>query len=83
MYLQHRRWRIGLLMVWLLSAHVACAGERPPVINYRSDGSGIYPNANPPLAWNATEAAPQGVLWCVPLPGPAEHPSDAWHCRAR
>ena len=36
----------------------ACAG-------WRRDGTGVYPDAQPPVKWSATE----NVLWKTPLPG--------------
>jgi len=56
-----------------LAAGSAVAELSPvPVINYRNDGTGVYPEAKPLLKWNATLGSPEGVVWCTPLPGPAE-----------
>jgi outer membrane protein assembly factor BamB len=38
------------------------AGE---VIGWRTDGSGSYPNAQPPLEWSPTK----NVVWSTPMPG--------------
>ena len=46
--------------------------QTAPVSVFRHDGSGVYPDATPPLRWNATATASQGVAWRAPLPGPAE-----------
>ncbi|MBL8798480.1 MAG: PQQ-binding-like beta-propeller repeat protein [Planctomycetia bacterium] len=43
-----------------------------PVINHRNDGTGLFADARPPLRWNATLSNRENVLWCAPLPGPAE-----------
>jgi outer membrane protein assembly factor BamB len=40
----------------------APAGE---TIGWRTDGSGSYPNAHPPLAWSPTK----NVVWRTPMPG--------------
>jgi outer membrane protein assembly factor BamB len=34
-------------------------------IGWRTDGSGRYPNAQPPLEWAPTK----NVVWCTPMPG--------------
>jgi outer membrane protein assembly factor BamB len=34
-------------------------------IGWRTDGTGSYPNALPPLEWSATK----NVVWCTPMPG--------------
>jgi outer membrane protein assembly factor BamB len=45
------------------------ASAVPKVINYRNDGSGVYPDARPPidLDWSA----PSSVLWKTAIPGSA------------
>ena len=40
----------------------AAAGE---VIGWRTDGSGTYPKAQPPLEWSANK----NVVWSTPMPG--------------
>ena len=40
----------------------ASAGE---VIGWRTDGSGSYPKARPPLEWSPTK----NVVWSTPMPG--------------
>src|SRR5437016_11303400 len=34
-------------------------------IGWRTDGSGNYPKAQPPLEWSTTK----NVVWCTPMPG--------------
>jgi outer membrane protein assembly factor BamB len=34
-------------------------------IGWRTDGTGRYPKAQPPLEWSATK----NVVWCTPMPG--------------
>jgi hypothetical protein len=38
------------------------AGE---LIGWRTDGSGSYPKAHPPLEWSPTK----NVVWSTPMPG--------------
>jgi outer membrane protein assembly factor BamB len=53
-----------LLVVALLSAAAFPAlAERP--IGWRTDGTGSYPKAVPPLEWSATK----NVVWCTSMPG--------------
>ncbi len=43
-------------------------GRSPPwreTIGWRTDGSGSYPKAQPPLEWSPTK----NVVWCTPMPG--------------
>jgi outer membrane protein assembly factor BamB len=46
----------------LLGAFPALAGE---TIGWRTDGSGSYPDAQPPLEWSPTK----NVVWCASMPG--------------
>ncbi len=46
----------------LLGAFPALAGM---TIGFRTDGSGSYPKAQPPLEWSPTK----NVVWCTPMPG--------------
>ncbi|MEN9573235.1 MAG: hypothetical protein RL514_1090 [Verrucomicrobiota bacterium] len=52
------------------STRFAPSAERP--IGWRGDGSGRYPGATPPMAWerttNATGYATKGIVWMAPLP---------------
>jgi outer membrane protein assembly factor BamB len=36
-----------------------------PPIGWRTDGTGRYPDAQPPLEWSTTK----NVVWCTPMPG--------------
>ena len=57
------RARPALVAVLLImGALPASAGE---VIGWRTDGSGSYPKAQPPLEWSLTK----NVVWSTPMPG--------------
>ena len=57
------RTRLALVIVLLFLATLPVpAGE---VIGWRTDGSGSYPKAQPPLEWSVTK----NVVWCTPMPG--------------
>src|ERR1044071_5467353 len=59
---------VPLVSLLLLGAFPVLAVE---TIGWRTDGSGSYPKAQPPLAWSKTE----NVGWRRPLPGYAvSHP---------
>jgi outer membrane protein assembly factor BamB len=53
----------------LLVAILLCWGPLPTIsaegIGWRTDGSGSYPKAQPPLQWSATK----NVVWRTPMPG--------------
>jgi len=51
-----------LVAVLLSLGTLPAAGEG---IGWRTDGSGRYPNAQPPLEWSPTT----NVVWCTPMPG--------------
>lgn len=53
---------ISLASLLLLGAFPALAAE---TIGWRTDSSGSYPNAQPPLEWSPTK----NVVWCAPMPG--------------
>jgi outer membrane protein assembly factor BamB len=59
-----RMFRVVLVLVaGLLSLELpAPAGE---VIGWRTDGTGTYPKAQPPLEWSTTK----NVVWSTPMPG--------------
>jgi outer membrane protein assembly factor BamB len=40
-------------------------GKAAQRIGWRTDGTGSYPKAQPPLEWSATK----NVVWCTPMPG--------------
>lgn len=53
-------------LCYLLAAtllHLPTAPAAAPV-SWRKDGTGIYPDAQPPVKWSATE----NVIWKTPLP---------------
>ena len=54
---------VGLLIVASVAVCPAMAGD---VVGWRTDWTGKYPDADPPLAWSDT----QGVVWKTPMPGP-------------
>jgi len=49
----------------LILAACAAASAADPRIGWRGDGTGNFPDANPPVKWSATE----NVLWKTPMPG--------------
>ncbi len=51
-------------MVW---AALACSGlaAGDTSVGWRGDGTGVYPDAQPPAKWSATE----NVAWQTPMPG--------------
>src|SRR6516225_4037596 len=51
---------IGFLLA--LGGEAALAGDP---IGWRTDGSGNYPRAQPPLEWSPTK----NVVWCASMPG--------------
>ncbi len=55
-----RTWTAILLLATIAAA--ATAGE---VVGWRTDGTGMYPDSDPPIEWSTT----QNVLWKLPLPG--------------
>jgi outer membrane protein assembly factor BamB len=60
---QALRARLGLVAVLLvLGTLPASAGD---AIGWRTDGSGTYPKAQPPLEWSQTK----NVVWSTPMPG--------------
>jgi len=50
------------MLLLTLGAFPALAGM---TIGWRTDGSGYYPKAQPPLEWSPTK----NVVWCTPMPG--------------
>ena len=50
-----------LLMAWSCQASSAAGGEPSRPFGWRRDGSGLFPEAEPPLEWNADEG--KNILW--------------------
>ncbi|HET6427001.1 MAG TPA: PQQ-binding-like beta-propeller repeat protein [Phycisphaerae bacterium] len=42
----------------------ACWAHAQPVVGWRTDGTGRYPDADPPITWSAQE----NVVWKTPMP---------------
>jgi outer membrane protein assembly factor BamB len=57
--------RSRLALAVLLLTLVAFPIPAGPTIGWRTDGSGSYPDAQPPLEWSTTK----NVVWCTPMPG--------------
>ena len=54
------------LFILLVSSIVATAkAETPQAVGWRTDGTGLYPQAEPPATW----AADKNVIWATPMPG--------------
>src|SRR6516162_1068172 len=51
-----------VVVLLLLASHPALSGE---TIGWRTDGTGCYPKAQPPLEWSTTK----NVVWKTPMPG--------------
>src|SRR5262249_2474325 len=63
----------SVLLLLLVCPLAARAGDG---IGWRTDGSGSYPNAQPPLEWASTK----NVVWRTPLSGPSNsHPVPLGH----
>ena len=62
-----RNWVVVSVVVVMLctaiAAHAAAGADAR--IGFRGDGTGNFPDANPPLKWSATE----NVVWKTPMPG--------------
>jgi outer membrane protein assembly factor BamB len=52
----------GLIALCLFLPRYAIAHQ---IVGWRSNGSGEYPDANPPTEWSTSK----NVLWCTPMPG--------------
>src|SRR3569623_2145691 len=65
------RFPLLVLVFWGCTVSVAQAADP---IGWRRDGSGTFPNTNPPTHWSTT----QNVRWSAPLPGRSNsHPVPA------
>ena len=65
-----------LFVVILVSSAILPARAREGT-GWRTDGSGNYPKARPPLEWSATK----NVVWKTPMPGyGVSHPVPLGHC---
>ena len=61
-----RNWVVVSVVVMLctaIAAHEAAGADAR--IGFRGDGTGNFPDANPPVKWSATE----NVVWKTPMPG--------------
>ena len=58
-----------LNVMWIVWAAVECAGlaAAETTVGWRTDGTGVYPDARPPVKWSATE----NVVWKTPMPSSA------------
>ena len=56
--------RIVLAVIWMAGV-CAPALAAEPRIGFRGDGTGSFPDAQPPVKWSATE----NVVWKTPMPG--------------
>ena len=56
--------KFSLFVVFILSTFSLFADELPPQQGWRTDGTGMYPHANPPLKWSMTE----NVIWKTKMP---------------
>jgi outer membrane protein assembly factor BamB len=56
-----------LNVVGIVWAAVGCAGlaAAETTVGWRANGLGVYPDAQPPVKWSATE----NIIWKTPLPG--------------
>jgi outer membrane protein assembly factor BamB len=57
--------RVRLVLVAALLSVGAFPALAATTIGWRTDGSGSYPKAQPPLEWSATK----NVVWSTPMPG--------------
>ena len=57
--------RLRLALSAVLLSLAALPGWTGEVIGWRTDGSGAYPKAQPPLEWSPTK----NVVWSTPMPG--------------
>jgi outer membrane protein assembly factor BamB len=55
----------NLLAIVLLASIAALPTPAETIIGWRTDGTGAYPKAQPPLEWSTTK----NVVWCTPMPG--------------
>jgi hypothetical protein len=70
------RLRAALLFVAILASSTALPTQAREGTGWRTDGSGNYPKARPPLEWSATK----NVVWRTPMPGyGVSHPVPLGH----
>jgi len=62
-----RNWVVVSVVVAMLCTAAAMCGEpgADARIGFRGDGTGSFPDAQPPVKWSATE----NVIWKTPMPG--------------
>ena len=63
--MKHTEWR--LRVVALMMGLVTASHAVEPVINMRNNGTGAYPDADPPTVWSATKNVKW--RWEAPLTG--------------
>jgi outer membrane protein assembly factor BamB len=57
--------RPRLVLVVVVLALLAWSALAGTPIGWRTDGTGSYPNVQPPVEWSTTK----NVVWCTPMPG--------------
>ena len=59
----------GMLLISALAAGSLLFAEEPRVVGWRGDGTGIYPDSNPPTVWYQKEnGESKNILWKTKLP---------------
>ena len=56
---------VGVILVSTLMAAAVVQGAGP-VVGWRTDGTGRYPDADPPITWSADS---DNIIWKTPMPG--------------
>jgi outer membrane protein assembly factor BamB len=56
--------RIGRMMALMASVLCASLDAQEAAVGYRRDGTGLYPDAKPPMRWSTKDH----VLWSTPIP---------------
>src|SRR5262245_52255645 len=65
-----------LILALVLLPLGSLAAQAADSVGWRTDGSGTYPNARPPLEWSTTK----NVVWKTPMPGyGVSHPVPLGH----
>ncbi len=59
----------SVLALFVTAASPGLLAQEPTVVGWRGDGSGRYPNANPPTTWSRDDSgAKKNILWETKLP---------------